>query len=176
MISTGTVFEFTEVNSLSDWASSLYVSAELTVSIVSGACSVGGSGAYTSNKQGTSESTTVATIAQYRTTSKSLDLNSLRTMLDIEQEMFDKICATHVGTSIVYGGNLVGTLTRKSTNKADNTKIKTNFSIVGQWLPAGVNSTITVEERKEINSFNLHIDLCADFPLKKNSTLQTLFC
>ena len=72
-----TKFEFTEVNSLSDRASSLYVSAELTVSILSGAFSVGGSGAYTSNKQGTSESTTVATIARYRTASKSLDLNLL---------------------------------------------------------------------------------------------------
>ena len=169
-----TKFEFTEVHSLSDRADSLDVSAELSVSILSGAFSVGGSGAYISNKQDTSESTTVAAIAQYRTTSKSLDLNALRTMVDIEQEMLDKICATHVVTSIVYGGNLVGTLTQKSTNKADNTKIKANFSIevfnsMGQWLSAGANSTITVEERKKINSFNLHIDLCADFPLKKNS-------
>lgn len=169
-----TRFEFTEVNSLSDRASSLDVSAELSVSILGGAFSVGGSGAYLSNKQDTSESTTVAAIAQYRTTSKSLDLNALRTMVDIDQEMLAKICATHVVTGIVYGGNIVGTLTQKSINKADNTKIKTNFSIevfksMGQWLSAGANTTITVEERKKINSFNLHIDLCADFPLKKNT-------
>ena len=169
-----TKFEFTEVNSLSDRASSLDVSAELSVSILSGSFSVGGSGAYLSNKQDTNESTTVAAIAQYRTTSKSLDLNALRNMVDIDQEMLAKICATHVVTGIVYGGNIVGTLTQKSTNKADNTKIKTNFSIevfksMGQWLSAGANTTITVEERKKINSFNLHIDLCADFPLKKNT-------
>jgi len=153
-----TKFEFTEVNSLSDRASSLNVSAELSVSILSGAFNVGGSGAYLSNKQDTSESTTVAVIAQYRTTSKSLDLNALRTTVDIEQEMLNKIRATHVVTGIVYGGNLVSTLTQKSTNKADNTKIKTNFSIeifksTGQWISAGANSTITVEERRKINSF-----------------------
>src|SRR5258706_576007 len=169
-----TKFDFTEVNSHSDRASSLDVSVEMSVSILSGAFSVGGSGAYLSNKQDTSESTTVAAIAQYRTTSKSLDLNALRTMVDIDQEMLAKICATHVVTGIVYGGNIVGTLTQKSTNKADNTKIKTNFSIeafnnMGQWLSAGAKTTISVEERKKINSFNLHIDLCADFPLKKNT-------
>jgi hypothetical protein len=169
-----TKFEFTEVNSHSDRASSLDVSAELSVSILSGSLSVGGSGAYLSNKQDTSESTTVAAIAQYRTTSKSLDLNALRNMVDIEQEMLAKICATHAVTSIAYGGNIVGTLTQKSTNKADNTKIKSNFSIeafknMGQWLSGGANTTLTVEERKKINSFNLHIELCADFPLRKNS-------
>jgi len=169
-----TKFEFTEVNSLSDRASSLDVSTELSVSILSGAFSVGGSGAYLSNKQDTTESTTVAAISQYRTMSQSLDLNALRNMVDIEQETLAKICATHVVTSIAYGGNIVGTLTQKSTNKADNTKIKSNFSIevfksLGQSLAAGAKTTLTVEERKKIHSFNLHIDLCADFPLEKNS-------
>ena len=169
-----TKFEFAEVNSLSGRASSLDISAELSVSILSGAFSVGGSGAYLSNKQDTNESTTVAAIAQYRTTSKSLDLNALRTKVDVDQETLGKICATHFVTGIVYGGNIVGTLTQKSTNKADNTKIKSNFSIevlknMGQWTSGGTVSTLTVEEKKKINSFNLHIDLCADFTLKKNS-------
>ena len=169
-----TRFEFAEVNSLSDRASSLDVSAELSVSILSGAFSIGGSGAYLSNRQDTSESTTVAAIAQYRTTSKTLDLNALRARVDIDQETLEKICATHVVTGVVYGGNIVGTLTQKYTNKADNTKIKGNFSIevfknMGQWLSGGTKVTITAEERKRINNFNLHIDLCADFTLKKNS-------
>ena len=169
-----TKFEFAEVNSLSDRASSLDISSELSVSILSGAFSIGGSGAYLSNRQDTSESTTVAAIAQYRTTSKSLDLNALRTRVDIDPLTLSKTCATHIVAGIVYGGNIVGTLTQKYTNRADNTKIKGNFSIevfknMGQWLSGGAKATLTAEERKRINSFNLHIDLCADFTLKKNS-------
>jgi hypothetical protein len=169
-----TKLSFTEVKSLSDRASSLDVSAELSISILSGAISVAGGGSYLNNKQDTSESITVAAIAQYRTTSKSLDLNKLLAKMDIDPKILAKTRATHVVAGIVYGGNIVGTLTQKSTNKVDNSEIEGNFSIevfktIGQWLSAGVNATLTVEETEKLNRFNLDICLSADFTLKDDS-------
>jgi hypothetical protein len=48
-----TKLKFTEVKSLSDRASSLDVSAELSISILSGAISVASGGSYLNNKQDT---------------------------------------------------------------------------------------------------------------------------
>ena len=90
-------------------------------------------------------STTVAVIAKYRTTSKRCLINFVPPMLSLN--------------GVVYGGNHLSTLTQKSTNKVDDTKIKTNFLIevfksMWKWTSAEANSTITVEERRKINSFN----------------------
>jgi hypothetical protein len=175
---TKTNLKFTEVKSLSDRASSLNVSAELSVSIMSGAIGVSGGGSYLNGKVDTSESITVAAIAQYRTTSRSLDFNTLLSKMDMDTMKLAKTRATHVVTSIVYGGDVIGTLTQKSTNKEDNTEIKGKFSIevfkvMGKWFSAEAKSELSVNEREKINNFNLDLDLSADFSLKDEDAAPT---
>ncbi|KAG8798333.1 hypothetical protein FRC17_007502 [Serendipita sp. 399] len=141
---------------------------------MSGAVGVSGAGSYLNSKQDTSESITVAAIAQYRTTSRSLNLSALVSNIDMGAMALAKTRATHVITSIVYGGNVVGAMAQRSTNKEENTLIEGNFSIkvfnnLRKWISAKPQTDMEMKEQKKLNGFNLDLDLSADFSLKGNA-------
>ncbi|KAK7458147.1 hypothetical protein VKT23_010055 [Stygiomarasmius scandens] len=156
-----------EVKSISDRSSSLDISAQLEVSILGGLITIGGSGSYLNSKEDTSESNTVACIAQYRTRSETLEVNSLRSLQSIDKDEQAKIGATHFVASITYGGNVVGTLTQKSANKNDNTNIKGSFSLdvfkgLGKAFSVSATAELSLEEKEKINSYNLDVKLVGD--------------
>ncbi|KAJ6594418.1 hypothetical protein B0H19DRAFT_1205591 [Mycena capillaripes] len=162
--------EVHKIRSFSDRANSLDVSAQLSVSILCGAISVSGSGSYLKSKQDTSESNTVAIVAQYRTTSHSFDPNELDGKIVMSASLLARTRATHVVTSVTYGANVVGTLTQKSTNTADTKEIKGNFSRemfkrLKSLFSAEGKAEFTSEEKEEIKAYNLDVKLAADINL-----------
>ncbi|THU80167.1 hypothetical protein K435DRAFT_505007 [Dendrothele bispora CBS 962.96] len=160
-----------EVKSINDRTSSLNISAQIEVSILGGAITIGGSGSYLNSKEDTSESNTVACIAQYRTRSETLEVNSLRSLQAIDNDEQARIGATHFVASITYGGNVVGTLTQKSANKNDNTNVKGSFSLeafkgLGKAFSASGSAELSLEEKEKINSYNLDVKLVGDVSFK----------
>jgi hypothetical protein len=175
---TNTTLKFKEVKGLSDRTSSLGISSELSVSIAGGLVGASGVGSYLNSKHDTSESVTVAVIAQYRTTSKSLDFNDLISKIDMDATKLARTGATHVVTSIVYGGDVVGALTQKSTNKEGNIEMKGKFSSdvlkgMERWFSASAKIELSVEEKEKMNSFDLDLELSADLSLQDEDATPT---
>ncbi|KIJ48655.1 hypothetical protein M422DRAFT_247513 [Sphaerobolus stellatus SS14] len=162
-----------EVRSINDRSSSLNVSAELEVTILGGAITIGGSGSYLNSKEDTSESITVSCVAKYRTGQQTLEVNALRSEALTGEEL-GKTGATHFVTSITYGGDVIASLTQQSNNKVDNTDIKGSFNLevfkgMGKAFGASGKAELTIEEREKINSFNLKVDFSGDVSLKGES-------
>ncbi|KAF8320498.1 hypothetical protein DL93DRAFT_2164098 [Clavulina sp. PMI_390] len=166
-----TKFKLEQVKSFSDRAKTLDISAQLSVTIMSGAITISGGGSYLSKQQDTSESYTVAAIAKFRKGTRSLDLTKLQKReLALSDERLAKTHATHFVTSITYGANIVGTLTQKSSDKSDSTEIKGNFSLeafknLGKMFSAEGKAELSMEDKELIKSYNLDVELVTDIKL-----------
>ncbi|KAF8632131.1 hypothetical protein AX15_002025 [Amanita polypyramis BW_CC] len=110
-----TNFEYKEVRSLEDRADMLEISGSLSVSIFSGAVTIGGYGSYLDRKDESSQSTTIAAVVRIRTEHKYIDTQSLHEVVRLDDEDIEFIGATHVVTGITYGGNTVGNITERKT-------------------------------------------------------------
>ncbi|KAH7106390.1 hypothetical protein BKA62DRAFT_687032 [Auriculariales sp. MPI-PUGE-AT-0066] len=156
-----------EVKNFSDRADSLDVSASLSVSILCGIVSASGNGSYLNSKQDTSESTTVAAVARYRTFNESLDLMELSGKTTVAPEQAASLYnATHVVTSITYGGNVVGTVTAKSSLSSEQTTINAIFS-------ASVDASVDAADREKLTSSDLEVKLMADIRLSDEDKTPT---
>ncbi|KAJ7782141.1 hypothetical protein B0H14DRAFT_2630843 [Mycena olivaceomarginata] len=79
---------------------------------------------YLSASQDTDDSTTLTAVAKFRTCTKSFDVLELMENASITTEKAAlELNATHVVTSITYGGNVVATLTSKSSLKEKESKV-----------------------------------------------------
>ncbi|PBK60446.1 hypothetical protein ARMSODRAFT_727433 [Armillaria solidipes] len=162
--------DYKEIRNTRDRAHSLNISASLEVSILGGSITIGGMGSYLNSTSETSESTTVACVAQYLTRTESLDVNSLRQLQAMTQTELAKLRATHVVVSIAYGGSVVGSLTQKSDSSTSTTDIKGKFTLeifkgMGKMFGASGSAELSLEGKEKLNSYNLDVNLVADFSM-----------
>lgn len=126
---SSTTVDFKEVRSLMDRARSLDISASLSVSILGGGIELSGMGSYLDSKIENNESITVASLVRIRTVNSILDVNRLRSMQAMTKEELLTTRATHVVTSITYGGNIIGTATQVSDMGSSKNDIEGKFSL-----------------------------------------------
>ncbi|KAK0432849.1 hypothetical protein EV421DRAFT_1846988 [Armillaria borealis] len=162
--------DYKEIRNTRDRAHSPNISASLEVSILGGSVTIGGMCSYLNSTSETSESTTVACVAQYLTRTESLDVNSLRQLQAMTQTELAKLRATHVVVSIAYGGSVVGSLTQKSDSSTSTTDIKGKFTLevfkgMGNVFGAGMSAELSLEEKEKLNNYNLNVKLVADFSM-----------
>ncbi|KAG7090682.1 hypothetical protein E1B28_009780 [Marasmius oreades] len=165
---SSTDVKYEEVKSLREKVNLLNISAQLSVSILSGAIDISGMGSYLQNDKESTESVTVVVVGRYRTYSESLDVNQLVQLQAMTNHQLANLKATHVVTSITYGGNVVASLTQSQDLSASDLDIKGKFSLevfkgMGKLFGAGASAELSVEDRKKLNSYNLRVKLTADF-------------
>lgn len=165
---SSTDIKYEEVKTVKEKANSLNISAQLSVSILSGAIDISGMGSYLKSDSESSDSITVVAIGQYRTYNESLDINQLLQSLAMSGQQLANMGATHVITSITYGGNIVGSLTQKQDLSSSDLDVKGKFSLevfkgMGKMFGASGSAELSVEEKKKLNSYNLNVKLVADF-------------
>lgn len=168
-VSKSTV-SYKEIRSIRDRAHSLNISASLEVSILGGMFAIGGMGSYLNSNSDTSESTTVACVAQYLTFTESLDVNSLRQLQAMTSAELARVRATHVVVSITYGGNVVGSLTQKSDESTSTTDVQGRFNLdvfkgMGSPFSVGAAADLSVEEKDKMDNYSLDVNLVADFSM-----------
>ncbi|KAJ6517114.1 hypothetical protein DFH09DRAFT_1430860 [Mycena vulgaris] len=169
-----------EVKNFSDRAATLDVSASLSLSILSGMVTVNGTASYLSASQDTAESATLAAVAQFRTCTKSFDVLELMDNASITTEKAAlELNATHVVTSITYGGNVVATLTSKSSLKEKESKVsggKLSLGIMEGFkaiFKVGASASLDFLEREKLTSSNLEARLAADIRLGEEDEMPT---
>ncbi len=99
--------DYKEIRNTRDRAHLLNISASLEVSILGGSITIGRMGSSLNSASETSESTTVACIAQYLTCTESLDVNSLRQLQAMTQTELSKLQATHVVVQAIRPKSLI---------------------------------------------------------------------
>jgi hypothetical protein len=168
-----------EVKNFSDRAATLDVSASLSLSILCGMVTVNGTASYLSASQDTAESATLAAIAKFRTCTKSFDILELMDNASITTERALELNATHVVTSITYGGNVVATLTSKSSLKEKESKVsggKLSLEIMEDFkaiFKLGATGSLGSLEREKLTSSNLEVRLAADIRLGEEDEMPT---
>ncbi|KAJ7114279.1 hypothetical protein C8R44DRAFT_710106 [Mycena epipterygia] len=169
-----------EVKNFSDRAATLDVSASLSLSILCGMVTVNGTASYLSTSQDTAESATIAAIAKFRTCTKSFDVLELMDNASITTEKAAlQLHATHVVTSITYGGNVVATLTSKSSLKEKESKVsggKLSLGIMEGFkaiFKVGASASLDSLEREKFTSSNLEVRLEADIRLGEEDEMPT---
>lgn len=163
-----TDIKYEEVKGVKEKTRALNVSAQLSLSILSGAVDISGMGSYLSNSSESSDSTTIVCVGQYRTFNESLDVNKLLQSQAMNAESLARMGATHVVTSITYGGNIVGSLTQKNELSSSEIKVAGKFNLevlktLGAQLGGGGGAELSVDSKKKLNSYNLNVQLTADF-------------
>ncbi|KAJ7782154.1 hypothetical protein B0H14DRAFT_3585454 [Mycena olivaceomarginata] len=169
-----------EVKNFSDRAATLDVSASLSLSILCGMVTANGTASYLSASQDTDESATLAAVAKFRTCTKSFDVLELMENTSITTEKAAlELNATHVVTSITYGGNVVATLMSKSSLKEKESKVsggKLSLGIMEGFkaiFKVGANASLDSLEREKLTSSNLEVRLGADIRLGEEDKLPT---
>ncbi|KAJ3846969.1 hypothetical protein EV368DRAFT_51990 [Lentinula lateritia] len=120
--------KFKDINTISDRANALDITAELSVSILSGMIDLKGSGQYLDTSKSNVSSREVSMICTTRKNLKRLDLKgSDRITIDTYNRAIEHQ-ATHVVTGIVYGGTLVTNVVEKASSSESQTKIHGEFS------------------------------------------------
>ncbi|KAJ7247819.1 hypothetical protein C8J57DRAFT_1724432 [Mycena rebaudengoi] len=169
-----------EVKNFSDRAATLDVPASLSLSIFCGMVTVNGIASYLSASQDTAESATLAAVVKFRTCTKSFDILELMDNASIITEKAAlELNATHVVTSITYGGNVVATLTSKSSLKEKESKVsggKLSLGIMEGFkaiFKVGASASLGSLEREELTSSNLEVRLEADIRLGEEDEMPT---
>ncbi|KAJ7786955.1 hypothetical protein B0H14DRAFT_2956226 [Mycena olivaceomarginata] len=139
-----------------------------------------GTASYLSASQDTDDSTTLAAVAKFRTCTKSFDILELMENASITTEKAAlELNATHVVTSITYGGNVVATLTSKSSLKEKESKVsggKLSLGIMEGFkaiFKVGASASLDSLEREKLTSSNLEVRLGADIRLGEEDELPT---
>ncbi|KAJ7629669.1 hypothetical protein DFH06DRAFT_1480233 [Mycena polygramma] len=170
-----------EVKSFSDRAATLDVSASLSLSILCGMVTVNGTASYLSTSQDTAESVTLAAVAKFRTCTKSFDILELgmdKTSITPDKAAVE-LDATHVVTSITYGGNVVATLTSMSSlmekeSKVSGRKLSLEFMEgFKSVFKAGASASLDFLEREKLVCSNLEVRLGADIRLGEEDEMPT---
>ncbi|KAJ7729477.1 hypothetical protein B0H16DRAFT_1586845 [Mycena metata] len=169
-----------EVKNFSDRAATLDVSASLSLSILCGMVTVNGTASYLSASQDTAESATLAAVAKFRTCTKSFDILELMDNTSITPEKAAlELNATHVVTSITYGGNVVATVASKSSHNEKEDKVsggKLSLGIMEGFkalFSAGASASLNSLEREKLTSSNLEVILEADIRLGEEDEIPT---
>ena len=165
-----TEFEYKEVKSLEDRAHTLQISASISVSILSGAISIGGYGSYLDRSKDTSQSTTVAAVVRIRTEHVYLDTQGLHDAVRLDEEDIEYIGATHVVTGITYGGNAVGNITENITAADSHTETKGTFSLqvfkdMAKAFSFKGKAELSAEHKSKIDGYNVNVNYMSDFKL-----------
>lgn len=171
-----TDFEYKEVRSLEDRAHTLQISASISVSILSGAISIGGYGSYLDRSKDNIHSTTVAAVARIRTEHRYLDTQGLHDAVRLDEDDIEYIGATHVVTGITYGGNAVGNITEKIRAEDSQTKKKGSFNLevfkdIAKAFSTKGKAELSAEERSRIGEYNVNVNYMSDF--KSSDPLPT---
>ncbi|VDC07469.1 unnamed protein product [Peniophora sp. CBMAI 1063] len=161
------------INSFSDRASSLNISAQLSLAVLAGLINANGSGSFLTSHDDTDESVTIALISRYRSHTESLDFNDLENRMSMSAHGLASIGATHVVTSITYGGDVIGTMTQRSAHTTDATVVRGGYDLslrtmknMGKALGVGSNGGLTGDEKALLDGYDLKVDLAADFRLE----------
>ena len=175
---SSTIVDFKEIRSMMDRARSLDLSASLSLSILGGAIDLRGMGSYLENKHESDESNTVAMLVRIRTVNSTLDLNRLRGMQAMNTEELAATRATHVVTSITYGGNIIGTATQHSDASSSNDILEGKFNLqvfkgVGKLFGVTGEASVDEREREKLEKYNLHVRLDGDFQPPSDEALPT---
>ncbi|GJE92657.1 hypothetical protein PsYK624_088120 [Phanerochaete sordida] len=162
---------YDEVNSVMARANSLGIDASLSLSIMGGAITVGGMGSYLDSKTSNSESLSVASVVRIRTVHETMDVNQVRHLQKLTKDDIDMLHATHVVTSIAYGGHVMGTVTQTRDVSTSQTDVHGKFTLevfkgMGKAFGASGEAELTSKEKEEINKFNLSVRLEGDFQRK----------
>ncbi|KIP04152.1 hypothetical protein PHLGIDRAFT_25750 [Phlebiopsis gigantea 11061_1 CR5-6] len=173
-----TIVDFKEIKSMMDRARSLDLSASLSLSILGGAIDLRGIGSYLENKHECAESNTVAMLVRIRTVNSTLDVNRLRGMQAMNAEDLAATRATHVVTSITYGGNIIGTATQQSDASSSNDRLEGKFNLevfkgIGKLFGVTGEARVDERERERLEKYNLHIRLDGDFQPPSDEVLPT---
>ncbi|KAF8630577.1 hypothetical protein AX17_005389 [Amanita inopinata Kibby_2008] len=163
-----TEFDYKEAKSLQERADTLNVSASLSISILSGAVNISGFGSYLDRKEDTSDSTTIAAYAHIRTKTESIDVYTHQGAVRLGTEQVESVGATHVVTSITFGGNVVGLFTQKKSESESERNIHGKFSAdilkgMGKFLEVSGSAELKMKEKEKLENYNLEVRLLADF-------------
>lgn len=123
-----TSVKFKDINTVTDRADALDVSAELSIGVLAGLFEVKGAGRYVDTTKSNVASHEVSMVCATRTVLERIDVNS---GTSLSRQAYDRAVrrgATHVVTGIVYGGTLVANVTDKATSSESHKKIQIEFS------------------------------------------------
>src|SRR6266550_4777782 len=165
---SSTDFEYKEVRSLEDRANTLQVSASISVSILSGAISIGGYGSYLDRSKDSIHSTTVAAVARIRTEHRYLDTHGLHDAVRLDEDEIEYIGATHVVTGITYGGNAVGNITEGIRAADSQTEVKGSFNLevfkdMAKAFSTKGEAELSAEQKSRIDDYSVNVNYMSDF-------------
>lgn len=162
----------------------LKVHASVTANILGGAMEVKGSADYLDQRNVKENSTTISIKVVIHDRQDRIDLNNETVRMEglhTSPEDLKSMSATHIVTSILYGGTILATATEsgrdETTSDAINgqldIKIKNAFDILGSAEGGG---KLKMEEKKALNAYNLELKIMGDAVISDSvpTTISTL--
>ena len=142
----------------------LHVEAQLSADILSGIVSVSGSGSYVNDTKSNSEeySWGLAVFTRAKTASFSPYHSKVQATIGDTNVIKDyKSRATHVVTTVVYGGDMIINLVAKEESKAEDSKLegKLNAKLnnLGGWISA--EGKISVDHKNQFSTEDKQLDI-----------------
>ncbi|KAJ8522110.1 hypothetical protein ONZ45_g1290 [Pleurotus djamor] len=151
-----TSLSFTDVKTQSDRSKSLKITAEISLSIMSGMIKLSGSGEYVDASKSNVSSHEISAVCTVQKKNKRLDVGPVVTLQKWTQ--VSNLGATHVVTAIRMGGTLVANIVQKDSNSEDEKVIKGSFSAsfmegMGAAFSASGSASInSTESGKDLNN------------------------
>ncbi|KAJ7024074.1 hypothetical protein C8F04DRAFT_1270749 [Mycena alexandri] len=168
-----------EVKNFSDRSATLDISPTVSLDILCGTITATSTASYLSTSQDTAVSTTLAGVTKLRTSTKSFDILELMDNPGITSEkVLLALNATHVVTSITYGGNMVATLAATGKPSLKEGKMSAAGALEAiegfkSIFTVGTTATIDSLEREKLGSSNLEVRLEADICLGDEGEMPT---
>ncbi|KAI3603914.1 neoverrucotoxin subunit alpha-like [Moniliophthora roreri] len=174
-----TSIKYKDVNTITDRARAMDISAELSVGILSGLIELKGSGQYLDSNKSNVSSHEVSMVCTVRKDLERLDLGN---DTFISKSSFNRAVrrgASHVVTGIVYGGTLVTSVTEKASTAESKSMVHGRFSAsimkkIGNLFSAEGKTAVDMDETsKEV--FESHdFDFYGDYASPEQANPTTI--